>query len=223
MIVPCPNVPLANPAFAAHKLLHGTKVLHTVRHFTARRIQHAARAIVKRPWLATVCQVAAVGIGIIAPTPLVQLPQNLTTPSGQAAGRSSQGGDLRWVEPAASATLAPIRGGPDSTMMAPVNVEPSPSLSAAQFLASSDDLTWPSALALPGSMLLPVGTDTALGNPAPPQPAPEPATLPVLAAAMCGVALVRGRGTVKVSRIRVAESEIGRPIGSNTASSPNTR
>jgi hypothetical protein len=187
MIVPCPIFSLARPALVAQKLLLGAnKILHAVRRHTVHSVvSRAARIVVRRPWLSTACYMATIAIGVIAPTP------GRNSPQDHPVARSEQGvvpplslgGVMRWVEPPAFGSHARNSADPDLTMTIPIGVQQPPT--GAQFLAPSVDLRWPIVIAPPVSIDLPQE------EPASPQPVPEPSGLAVLAAAVCGVALVR--------------------------------
>jgi hypothetical protein len=214
MVVPCPAFPFASVAPVTHKLLLGAKkALPHVGHHVWHRVHHAVHTMATSPqlWAASTCRrlpaaLAAIALGVIPPASQVFAPRDLFSPAGHATeqsppgssagvigGGNGSGGGSRASAPAPGETQtdfgpATTTADVESTVITMPFIDVlSPSPSPTQ--SSSRHLTDPYPTG-PG-FSMPVADSPRASGPA--LSVPEPSSLAVLVAALCGAGLIKRR------------------------------
>jgi hypothetical protein len=211
MVVPCTAFPVASVAHAAHKSLLGTKktLLHAGRHIW-HKVHHAVHTVATKPQLliSTACRrlpgaLAVIALGVMPPTSQASGPHSVFSPTTQPTVQSPEG-DSTGI----GAGIGSADGSLPATSEAPSDLGPAPATAA---LASTiitmpyNDVLSPSlptqdpdrhpagsypiapAFQAPAADFLPV-----MG---PAQSVPEPSSLVILAAALCGARLIKRRSS----------------------------
>jgi hypothetical protein len=212
--IPCPIAPHAVTPAVPRVLTGATKaVRHIFRHVAhrAHRALHAAAAHTRSLVSAACHQIpgafAVAALGVIAPSPSPEPSLVTVSPSGSPT-QSAPMGSPGWTVPSAPVPMVtPAPADPGSTLVTPSLADPgstlvmqppgtiSPPPSASQILPPYQAPAAQRGIALAASSLRgPASTTKA-------QPVPEPSSLFVLAAAICGLSLIRQRA---VSRDPIA-------------------
>jgi hypothetical protein len=216
MVVPCPTFPFASVAPVTHKLLLGAKkALPHLGHHVGHRVHHAVHTVARNPqlWIATGCRrlpgaLAAIALGVIPPASQAPTPRDPISPAGQATEQSPQGGSAGVIG-------GGIGSGGGSRASAPATGETQADFGPATTTANlgstvltmpfTDVLSPPSTAQSSGRHLAgPYPTGPAFSMPVvdsppaadPAQSVPEPSSLAVLVAALCGAALIKRRSRV---------------------------
>jgi hypothetical protein len=211
MVVPCTAFPFASVARVTHKFLLGTKkaLPHVGRHIWY-RVHHAIHTVATNPQLliSTACRrlpgaLAAIALGVMPPTSQASAPHSLFSPTTQPTVQSPQGGST-----GIGAGIDSSGGSLPATSEAPPDLGPATATAA----LASTIITMPYDDVLSSSLPTqdpdphPTGSypiAPAFQTPAadflpvigPAQSVPEPSSLAILAAALCGARLIKRRSS----------------------------